>query len=117
MTKKIKNTPLFPSKRRKLVQHILNDVLPNYNPKAIVFGTLNPAIIGIGKQHGMNYVLVYDANLCKETLRQEFKKDNPSSSPEEIELMAEEWFSNNVECLYAGPNTPIILETIETLSL
>ena len=38
----------------------IKDVIKEYNPDAIIFDDLDEAIIGIGQQHGMNSVVIYD---------------------------------------------------------
>ncbi len=66
----------------------------------IGFDGLDEAIIGIGKQHGSSYCLVYSAKaIIRELMKQGMSDEG-----------AQEWYGHNIECLYAGRTTPIILD-------
>ena len=85
----------------------IKEQIAEYNPDAIIFDGLDDAIIGVGQQHGMNTVAVYDRDKCIEILASEFKGE------EDALEMAWEYFDYNVLCLYVGENTPIIIERLE----
>jgi hypothetical protein len=65
---------------------------------AIKFDDLDAAIIGYGQQHGSKTVLIYSARKILEGLVKQGMDEEG----------AQEWFDHNIECLYAGPGTPII---------
>lgn len=88
-----------PSKR---VQRILGRIHDYTDEGMIQFDGLDEAIIGIGKQHGGEYVLIYSAT----AIIVELKKQGMSSED------AVEWYGHNIQCLYAGPTTPVIMEDI-----
>jgi hypothetical protein len=74
------------------------------NDEAISFDDLDDAIIGIGKQWGGPYLFIYSADKIVECLAK-----NGMEYEEAVE-----WFGYNVECLYAGPHTPIIVDDMQT---
>jgi hypothetical protein len=91
----------------------LRAILSDYNPEAILFDNLDDAVIGIGQQHGMNSVAIYDSILCIKIFKEQFMKDNPEMTEEEAEMEAAEWFEYNVESAFVGPNTPIFMDSLE----
>jgi hypothetical protein len=74
------------------------------NPNLIKFCDLDDAIIGHGRQHGSDELLIYSARKLIETIGRVYKMDHDA---------AIEWFGNNVACLYAGPGTPIIMNDLD----
>ena len=82
------------------VQSIL-DTIAERNPEAILFDDLNNAIVGTGCQWGSSVVAVYDSSKILHELEVVYE-----FSP----VDAAEWFSFNVQCLYAGEHTPIIFD-------
>ncbi len=100
----------------------IRDRICEYNPEAIMFDDLDDAILGIGKQHGSNSVIVYSKEKCisvffKKFVDEEKNKLNRDLTDEEssdLYLLAIEWFSYNVECAYVGENTPIFVEEIDS---
>ena len=83
---------------------VIKEIIAEYNEDAIIFDGLDDAIIGVGQQHGMNTVAVYDRDKCIEILAKQFEEEENALE------MAVEYFEFNVLCLYAGENTPIIVE-------
>lgn len=88
-------------------------IAENYNPQALFADGLDGAIVGVGCQWGQNYVAIYDSSKCIEILKNEYIKTTPELSDEDACIMAEEWFSYNVECAFVGPNTPIFITPVE----
>lgn len=72
-----------------------NDYLSD---KAIQFDGLDDAIVGYGQQWGSETVLIYSVTKILEIFQKEMTEEE-----------AEEWFSHNIECLYAGKGTPILI--------
>lgn len=68
----------------------------------LFFDGFDDAIIGIGKQHTGEVLVVYDREKCIQVLM-----DRDGMSREE----AEECFGFNTECAWVGPKTPMIVET------
>ncbi|MCD6435563.1 MAG: hypothetical protein J7L15_04175 [Clostridiales bacterium] len=88
----------------------IRERISEYNEEAILFDDLDDAIIGIGCQHGSHYVAIYSKRKCLNILEAQFMtNENEITSEEDPSQMAIEWFDFNIECLYAGKNTPIIL--------
>jgi len=88
----------------------IRDKISEYNEEAVLFEGLNDAIIGIGCQHGGNYVAIYSKRKIIHLLEIQFLMDQDEVDAEgDPLLMAIEWYDFNIECLYAGEHTPIIL--------
>ena len=85
----------------------ITNMIKEYNPDAIIFDDLDEAIIGVGQQHGMNSVAIYDREKCIQIFADKFLKD--SENEDDAYLSAIEWFEFNVECSYLGENTPIFV--------
>jgi hypothetical protein len=78
----------------------LIDQLAEANPDAITFDDLDEALVGIGRQWGSPPLAIYSADRIIEALV------NAGASYED----AMDHYGHNIECLYAGPHTPIILD-------
>tara|TARA_R100000458_G_scaffold34718_1_gene32083 strand:+ start:680 stop:928 length:249 start_codon:yes stop_codon:yes gene_type:complete len=68
---------------------------------AVVFPGLEPALLGYGYQYCGPRLAVYSRAGIIETLMKQNQWDNED---------ALEWFEYNIACLYAGPETPLIVE-------
>lgn len=73
--------------------------LKELNPKAIFFVGLGEAMIGIGSQYTKNTVAIYSASKIVKTLMK--KGANREDALDD--------FRFNIECFWAGENTPIIM--------
>lgn len=82
------------------------------NEEAILFDDLDDAIIGIGHEGGGPTVAIYDRNKCIEILAKSYMNDGVVCALKAL-TMAQEYFEHNVECLYAGEHTPIIIKIFE----
>ena len=91
-----------------MIDESIRDKINEYNPDAIVFDGLDEAIIGVGQQWSMNTVAIYDKNKCVLILAEQFRDDSIDYQHALDDAL--EYFNFNVECLYAGKNTPIIVE-------
>lgn len=99
----------------------IREQISEYNPEAILFDDLNDAVIGVGQQHGSQTVAIYDKEKCIDIFYRNFleaKREQLGrilTAEERIDLFTEavEWFEYNVECAYAGENTPIFVERFE----
>ena len=97
----------------------IKEQIAEYNPDAIIFDDLDDAIIGVGQQHGSHTVAIYDRQKCIDIFANNFmieKKEQLKRELNDHEVYeayndAIEWFEYNVECLYAGESTPIIIES------
>lgn len=92
-----------------LGDRILN-AIGDYNPNAIAIGH-NPhahksALVGISSRCGQPSVLIYDYDLLVESFRKQFALEY---SEEEAWDLATEHVSVNVEGVWRGENTPIVL--------
>lgn len=83
---------------------IFNRMCEDGEKGTVKFDDLDCAILGTGQQHGSRTVLVYSASLILAALMEDH-----SWEMEE----AQEWFGFNIECLYAGPGTPIIVHDLD----
>ena len=70
------------------------------NPLAITFDGLDKAIIGIGGQYGKNQLVIYSATKIVKCL-----VADGMTLDEAIE-----YYNFNIECLWAGDHTPIIMD-------
>lgn len=70
------------------------------SPDLVRLDGLDPALLGIGSQGGSREFFVYSAAKILECLCTEQGMDQEE---------ALEWFSNNIESMWAGETTPIIL--------
>jgi hypothetical protein len=77
----------------------LSDFLSENNPDAVKFDNLDAAIIGVGNQYTKTPLLVYSAKKIMRCLMKSMTYDE-----------AAEWYGHNIECLWAGDHTPIIVE-------
>ena len=70
------------------------------------------AIIGIGRQHGGDYVFVYSEEKLVEAY---VNQARIMHGDDRVELYdeASEYVSFNITCAYLGPKTPIIVNTYE----
>lgn len=84
-----------------------------------MFDGLDDAIIGVGQQHGSPTLIIYDRDKCIDILADKFLNERdtlmPDGDPDAAYLEAVEWFEHNVECLYAGEHTPIIMQSIDEI--
>jgi hypothetical protein len=88
-------------------ENSIRDIIAQeYNDEALFVDDLDEAIIGVGKQWGGNYVVVYDTTMCIEVLKEKHGWDD---------IGAAEWFGYNIECAYHGENTPIFVSSVTTL--
>lgn len=69
----------------------------------IFFGGLDEAVIGIDHDNEGGPRLVYDREKCIRCFMEMNEWDYET---------AEEGYEFNVACLYAGPQTPLIIETV-----
>jgi len=83
----------------------LLEALAEENPEAIFFTGLEEAIVGVARQWSKKPLVVYGA---ERIIRVFMEREGMSRED------AEEWFSFNVQCLWAGEGTPLILETVDT---
>jgi hypothetical protein len=74
------------------------------NESVIVFDDLEDAFIGIGYQQYNGPYAIYDRQKCIQIF---IERDDMSREE------AEEFFGFNVEGLWAGENTPVIVETMQ----
>jgi hypothetical protein len=90
-----------PQDRRRAVDEALVDE----DATAIVFDGLDAAIVGLGRIQTGDPLVVYSRTGILEALEAQ-------GMDEEDAL---EWFLYNVQGLYAGSGTPIIMELVEEL--
>lgn len=83
----------------------LLDALAEENPEAVFFTGLEDAIVGIARQWSKKPLVVYDA----ERIIRIFEERDGMTRED-----AEEFYSFNVACVWAGEGTPLILETVDT---
>ena len=88
----------------------IKEQVAEYNEDAILFDDLDDAIVGVGQQHGMNTVVVYDRSRCIEILRKKYEEEGYSETQSFLD--AQEYFDFNIGCAYVGKNTPIFIEEI-----
>ena len=84
-----------------MIANNLRELLEDINTDAMFADGLDAAIVGLGAQHPMAPVVVYDYDKCVDI----FMRDNDWSFEE-----AEEWMEYNVLCSYVGPGTPIFMK-------
>jgi hypothetical protein len=72
---------------------------------AVFFDGLDNAIVGVGTQHTRPAVLVYSARRIVELLMSRDGMDRDE---------AEDFYAHNIECLWAGDRTPLILHDWDT---
>jgi hypothetical protein len=90
------------SDRREATERALEDL----NPEAIWYDGLEDAIVGIGCQYSKSPVVVYDEDLIIFTLMSE----------QEMEFEeAWEYYSFNIQGMWVGENTPIIITGMDEL--
>lgn len=77
--------------------------LKESNEQAITFDGLDSAIIGIGGQYGKAPLAIYSASKIIKSLM----KTNKWDAEEALEF-----YDFNIQCLYAGEGTPIIVDDI-----
>lgn len=82
------------------------DEILEHNASALLLDGHDNAIVGMVKQHGSPTVVLYDPLKIIGNLM-----ENDGMTHEE----AIEFFSYNIECAFAGPNTPSILVRLETI--
>jgi len=68
------------------------------------------AIIGIGCQHGSNYIVIYDKEKCINILAEQYIKEGINEKDAYIDAV--DYFGYNTECAYVGENTPIFMEKL-----
>lgn len=85
----------------------IREQISEYNPEAVVFEGLDEAIIGIGQQWGSSTVAIYDREKAIEIFQKNFIKEG--ADPDQAYVDAVEYFEFNVECVYVGEHTPIII--------
>ena len=90
------------SERRAATERALEDL----NPEAIWFDGVEDAIVGIGCQYSKNRVVVYEEDRIIFTLI--------SDSEMEYEE-AWEYYSFNIQGMWVGENTPIIMVGMDEL--
>lgn len=78
----------------------VEELIVPLNPDAIFFDGLDDALVGIAAQYPSPPLVVYDERKII---------DHFMDAEEMTEEEAWEWYGHNVQCLYAGPNTPLIL--------
>ena len=82
------------------------DALADLNPEAIWYDGLEDAIVGIGCQYSKSPVVVYEEGLIIFTLM----------SDQEMEFEeAWEYYSFNIQGMWVGENTPIIMVGLDDL--
>ncbi len=99
----------------------IRDRIAEYNEEAIMFDDLDDAIIGVGKQYGGQIVAIYDRQMCIDIFANDYLRKKKKEVKRELDnheiyeawVEAIAWFEHNVECTYAGDNTPIFLESLE----
>jgi len=74
--------------------------LAEENPDAVTFDDLDAAVIGIGRQWGSPPLAIYSADRIVEVLIGQGMTHEG----------ALDWYGHNIECLYVGPHTPIIVD-------
>lgn len=94
-----KTTPEYRS--RKKAGKAIATRLADDGEEFIKFDHLDAAIVGYGKQHGGQICLIYSGRRIVDALMVENNMEYED---------AVEWYGHNVECLYAGPGTPIIMD-------
>ena len=79
---------------------LIIDQIREINPEAVIFDGLNDAIIGMGSQSGKDSLLIYSAKkIIKLLVKGGMKVDE-----------AKEYYDFNIQGLWAGEMTPIIME-------
>ena len=91
----------------------LKKEISEWNPDAVLWDDIDDAIIGIGCQHGGNYVVVYDKIKGIETLAHHYMEEDDTLDYDYAYQDAIEWFEYNIECAYVGENTPIIVSYLD----
>ena len=81
----------------------IREYLLDEDSDAIILDGLDDAILGVGVQHGSPPRIVYDRDLVVRVLVQ---RDGMTHE------RAEDFCAFNIDCLYAGPGTPIILHRL-----
>jgi len=85
---------------------VTEDALADLNPEAIWYDGLEDAIVGIGCQYSKNAVVVYEEGRIIFTLMSE----------QEMEFEeAWEYYSFNIQGMWVGDNTPIIMVGMDDL--
>ena len=74
--------------------------IPENATGAIVFDNLQDALLGFGRQYGKDVVAVYSENKIVETLIDQ------GMEPQD----AREFYEFNIETLFAGDRTPVIID-------
>ena len=77
----------------------MNEEVDQRYEGAVLFDGLDAAIIGYGNQHGQLPVAVYSEKKILELLQDQGMDENE----------AQEFYGYNIQCLYAGLQTPVIL--------
>ena len=94
---------MTPEEKRAAVE----DYLSEESPEAILFDGLDDALIGVASQWGQPTLVVYSYDKLVATV----KYQGPMSYEEAVEYV-----DFNVVGLWAGPGTPLILQTVEDIA-
>lgn len=73
----------------------------------IRFDDLDEAVVGVGTIHGRGTHLIYSEQRIIRCL-----VEKQAMSPED----AWDWYLHNIQCLYAGERTPMIMREVETFT-
>ena len=95
----------------------IRDTIEEENPGALFIGdpeefTYDPAILGVGNQHGRMACVVYSYQKIVECCMELFQ-ETEDLDEEELYSHAVEWVDFNIVCAYMGPGTPIIVHEPE----
>lgn len=73
-------------------------------PDLVTFDGLDECIVGVAQQWSNRPLLVYDRDLMVQHFIREDGMDPEGAS---------EWVSHNIDCLWAGEGTPLIMQPLE----
>lgn len=94
----------IPYKTRKAYgKRLFKTAMADGEEGLIKFDDLDAAVLGIGQQHGKPALMVYSASLILEALMKENKWDMEA---------AQEWYGFNIECMWVGERTPVIINDL-----
>lgn len=88
-----------------------------FNPKMLRIGAAgeekfwDTAIVGIGRQHGGEYVFIYSEPQLVRAYVKHLLQTKAACKDDDVWTRAQEWVSFNITDAYHGPNTPIIMVT------
>ena len=88
----------------------IREQLSEENPEAVLFDDCDRALIGGGRQWGSPPLAVYSYTLLIKVFMDLFAQDYEDEEEYDPYTAACEWVGHNVECMYVGEGTPIIVQ-------